>query len=70
MYDLCVTDVNGFRSYKRIDVFPDRAESLQVMLGSNILESGSNISTHFVSIFDRFQNIASSEMYVLDIEIQ
>jgi hypothetical protein len=69
MYELYVTDINGFQSYKRIDVFPDRAQSLRAVLGSNILEAGSNISTHFVSIFDIFQNLASSEIYVLDIEI-
>jgi len=69
IYELYVTDNYGSKTYKRLDILADIATDLDIILGSNVVETWWNISTHFFTITDKFENPASGELYIVDAEI-
>jgi len=68
-YEIYVKDANDFTSRKIISLLPEIADKMDVTLGSNIVESGWNISTHFYTITDRFDNLASANIYNVEANI-
>ncbi len=64
-YEVHVRDSENFHSYRVFDVLPDSASNIDVILGSNIIETGWNISTHLINILDQYWNAASGEIYTV-----
>jgi len=68
-YELQVRDNLWFISTRLLDFAADTAVDLDINLGTTIVETGGNISTHLVSIFDQYDNLASSEVYDIEMNI-
>lgn len=67
--DISVIDASGYLASKTIDYSPAIPSSLDVELGTTISETGGNLTTHILTIFDRFENVVSGEVYNLDLKI-
>jgi len=64
-YEVHVRDSDDFYSYRIFDVLPDSASNIEVVLGTNIVETWGNISTHLVNILDPYGNAANGEIYTV-----
>jgi hypothetical protein len=64
-----VIDASGYQASKTIEYSPAIPSQLDVELGTTISETGGNLTTHILTIFDRFENVVSGEVYNLDLEI-
>ena len=64
-----ITDSSRFQTTKRIDILPDLAASINTTLSTSLVENGGNISTHLVTIVDRYDNPVRGDIYTLDIDI-
>ncbi|MCH8518895.1 VCBS repeat-containing protein, partial [Candidatus Gracilibacteria bacterium] len=69
-YELLLRDARGMIARRVFDVFPERAERLEVDMSTTIVETGNNISTHLTHFYDTFDNIASGQSYTLEMSIQ
>jgi hypothetical protein len=47
------------------DILAETATKIETRLGTNIIETGGNISTHMVSILDRYDNAANGDVYTI-----
>ncbi|MDD2870584.1 MAG: VCBS repeat-containing protein [Candidatus Gracilibacteria bacterium] len=68
-YSLEITDANGFKTVKNIELLPDVPNSVDMKLGTSVLETGGNITTNFVTIYDKYQNPVSGNFYDLEFKI-
>lgn len=68
-YEIKITDASGFTTTKILEVLPDTAVDMDVILSTSLMETGGNLSTHIVTLKDRFGNPATGELYTLDMEI-
>ncbi|PID87581.1 hypothetical protein CSB07_00690 [Candidatus Gracilibacteria bacterium] len=62
-YSLKVTDKNGIYTRKSLNLVPDLAKDIKINLGSSVIGANGNVSTSFVTLFDRLGNVASSNFY-------
>ena len=69
-YTVTLRDSLWLTTYKNIDVLPEEADSILPTLWTNVMETGSNISTHIFTVTDEYGNPATSEIYSVDIEIE
>ncbi len=68
-YTIEVIDDTWFKTLKTLELLPEDPDRLDIELSSNILESWWNVSTNFVTIYDKFDNPVSWEYYNLDFDI-
>jgi len=68
-YEVHLRDSENFHSYRIFDVLPDSANSIDTVLGTNIIETGGNISTHLINILDQYNNPASGEIYTVSLSL-
>ncbi|MDP2089997.1 MAG: FG-GAP-like repeat-containing protein [Candidatus Gracilibacteria bacterium] len=68
-YKLEITDSNGFKTTKSITFLPEIPNSVDIKLGTSVMESGGNISTNFLTIYDKFLNPVVGEFYDIDLSI-
>jgi len=65
-----VRDGLGFISTRLLDFAADTAVDIDVNLGTTVVETGGNISTHLISILDQYDNLAASEIYEVEMNIR
>nr|MDD3720153.1 VCBS repeat-containing protein [Candidatus Gracilibacteria bacterium] len=65
-YNLVVEDKYGFKFSKKFTVKPEKANSAEITLGTSILETGNVVTTHFLTIYDKFKNPVSGEFYNIE----
>ena len=58
-YEVRITDASGFIATKILEVLPDIAVDMEVVLSTSLMETGGNLSTHIVTLKDRFGNPAT-----------
>lgn len=68
-YELKIRDALGAQTLKILEITPDKAKNIQATLSTNIAQIGGNISTHIFTIQDAFDNLASGQIYTVDIDI-
>lgn len=68
-YSLEITDANWFKTVKNIELLPDVPNSVDMKLGTSVLETWWNITTNFVTIYDKYQNPVSWNFYDLEFKI-
>ncbi len=68
-YKLEVTDANWFKTIKNITFLPELPNSVDMKLGTSVMESGGNISTNFLTIHDKYLNPVIWEFYDLKLSI-
>ena len=68
-YSLEITDALWYKTVRNIELIAELPDSLDINLGSTIMQSWWNISTNFVTIYDKFQNPSMWEFYDINIEI-
>lgn len=68
-YILAITDSQWVRNTKEFTVKPSEARRIDLNLWTNIIQAGSNISTNYVTILDRFDNVVSWEFNDLNFSI-
>lgn len=67
--EISVVDASGYQATKTIEYRPTVPSQLDVELGTTISETWGNLTTHILTILDRFENVVSGEVYNLDLEI-
>ncbi|NDK10028.1 VCBS repeat-containing protein [Candidatus Gracilibacteria bacterium] len=70
VYEIEVRDGTGFVSVRNFEVLPKAASVLDVNISTTLIETDGNISTHLVSALDSLGNLASGELYEVNMEIQ
>lgn len=68
-YNLDITDSNWFKTTKNISFLPELPNSVDIKLGSTVMESGWNISTNFLTIYDKYLNPVAWEFYDIKLSI-
>jgi uncharacterized repeat protein (TIGR01451 family) len=68
-YEAHVRDSDGLHSYRIFDVIAEKATKVETILGSNIIETGGNISTHILTILDRYDNAATGDIYTIEMSL-
>lgn len=65
-YTMVVDDADGYSFEKTFFIAPDVAVKGNIQVGSTVLESKGAITTNIVTLYDRFNNPASGELYNLE----
>jgi len=68
-YTIEITDRYNYKVKKEIELLPLEPTKIQVGLGSNIMETWDTITTNLFTLLDPFDNVASSELYNVDLSI-
>ena len=68
-YSLEITDSNWFKTTKNFELLADLPNSVDINLSTSVLQTGWNISTNFVTIFDKFLNPVIWNFYDLEFTI-
>jgi len=68
-YTLEIVDNDWFKTKKNIELLPEIPSTIDLNLWTTIMQTGWNISTNFVSIYDEYNNVTSGTFYDIDIEI-
>ncbi len=65
-YTIYIKDKYGFSFSKNFVVTPDKAVKTDIWLGTTVLETGNVLTTHFVTIYDKYNNVANWEYYNIE----
>ncbi len=68
-YTLEVEDIEWFKFRKTFQVIADEASSGEITLWSNILEIWWVTSTNYLILYDKYWNLANSDLYTIEWEI-
>ena len=68
-YKIEITDNSWFKTEKNIELISDSPYDLEITLWTTILESWWNISSNFITIYDKYKNPVSWEFYDIDFEV-
>lgn len=68
-YDFIVKDASGFLATKTLYYVPEVVANIDVTLGTTVAETGGTITTHLLTLKDRFGNITSGDIYSVRGEI-
>lgn len=68
-YKFEIIDNSWFKVTKEVEVLPDVPANLKLDMSTNISEMWGSLSNHLISIYDKFGNINSWELYNLNISI-
>lgn len=68
-YTFEITDNSGFRITKEVEVMPDVPAELRVNMSTNIAEIWGSKTNHLLSLYDRFWNLNSGELYNINASI-
>lgn len=68
-YDFIVRDASGFLATKTLYYVPEIVSNLEVTLGTTVAETGGTITTHLLTLKDRFGNVTSGDIYSVRGEI-
>ena len=68
-YTIEVTDRYNYQVKKEIELLPLAPTQIQVGLGSNVIEASESITTNLFTLLDSFGNVASGELYNVDLSI-
>ncbi|MFK7780230.1 MAG: VCBS repeat-containing protein, partial [Candidatus Gracilibacteria bacterium] len=68
-YTIEIVDNEGYRTTKNIELIPEVPNYVDIQLGSTVMQTGGNVSTNFLAIYDEYLNITTGEFYDIDIEI-
>jgi hypothetical protein len=68
-YKIEIVDSAWFKTSKKIELLPEIPHSLSTNLGTTIVENWWNITTNFITIYDKYLNPVSWEFYNLDFSI-
>ena len=69
-YRLDIKDSNWFKTTKKIELLADLPKSAEINLGTSVLQKWWNISTNFVTIFDKYLNPVIWNLYDLEFSIK
>jgi len=67
--DFVIRDASGYVANKTLEFLPEVASRIDVELWTTVSQTGGNLTTHIVTLKDKFDNIASWELYNLDMDI-
>ncbi len=68
-YKIEITDNSWFKTVKNIELLADIPDRVDINLGTNIIEKWWNVSTNFVTIYDKYNNPVVWNFYDLKMEI-
>jgi len=68
-YKIEITDGVWFKTTKNIEFIPEIPHTVDTHLGATMMEVGWNVSTNFITIYDKYLNVVSGEFYNYDIKI-
>jgi uncharacterized repeat protein (TIGR01451 family) len=68
-YEAHIRDSDGFHSYRVFDVIAEKATKIETILWSNIIETWWNISTHILTVLDRYDNAATGDIYTIEMSL-
>lgn len=69
-YEMHIRDSDGFHSYRVFDILAEVATKIETTLWSNIMETGGNISTHILTVLDRYDNAATGDIYTIEMSLE
>ena len=68
-YSLKIKDSQWFQTIRNLELIPETPSRVEFWLGSTVLEAWNNISTNFVTIYDRYGNPTSGEFYDIELDV-
>ncbi len=68
-YSIWIKDRYWYLAKSSFTVLPREAQDLRINLWTSVLEKNAWVSTNVVSVYDKFSNIVSSEIYDFDFNI-
>jgi hypothetical protein len=69
-YNIEISDDDWFKTVKNIELLAKTPHSVEIRLGSSVMETWWNVSTSVVTILDEYDNPVSGEFYDLTMSIE